>query len=58
LSSVTGAVCLLLVLALASVGTWLLFRGYRRDDALGSLLGLLVIVAAGIPAAAFGAVSS
>lgn len=58
MSTVAGVVVLALALLLAAAGLWFLVRGHRRKDSLRSLLGLLLLLAAGFPAAVFGAISS
>jgi hypothetical protein len=57
-STVAGVVFLTLAVLLAGGGSWLLIRGYRRAESMQSLLGLLLLLAAGFPAAVVGALSS
>jgi hypothetical protein len=52
---VTGFLVLTVTLVLGSLV--LLVRGVRRNDSTSHLLGLLTMIAAGIPAAAYGAAS-
>jgi hypothetical protein len=47
--------CLVLTAALVLTGVVLLVRSRRRSDATGDLLGLMALMAAGAPAAAYGA---
>jgi hypothetical protein len=49
--------CLALTVALAAGGLVLLVRSHRRLDATGELLGLMTLMAAGVPAAVYGAAS-
>jgi hypothetical protein len=49
--------CLVLTVALAAGGLVLLVRSHRRLDATGELLGLMTLMAAGVPAAVYGAAS-
>jgi hypothetical protein len=52
---VAGFLVLSVVLVLGSLV--LMVRGVRRNDPTGDLLGLLMMIAAGIPAAVYGAAS-
>ena len=47
--------CLVLTAALVLGGVVLLVRSVRREDATGDLLGLMALMAAGAPAAVYGA---
>ena len=49
--------CLVLTALLVLGGVVLLGRSLRRKDATGDLLGLMTLMAAGVPAAAYGAAS-
>jgi len=49
--------CLVLTVALVVGGIALLVRSHRRLDATGELLGLMTLMAAGAPAAVYGAAS-
>lgn len=53
-----SVVFLVLAVVLAGGGAWTMVRAYRRDDSLRSMLGLLLIIAAGIPGAVFGTLDS
>ena len=47
--------CLVLTAGLVLAGVALLVRSRRRSDATGELLAMLALMAAGAPAAAYGA---
>jgi hypothetical protein len=49
--------CLVLTAALVGGGGVLLVRSLRREDATGDLAGLMTLMAAGVPAAVYGAAS-
>jgi hypothetical protein len=49
--------CLVLTVALVLGAVVLLVRSVRRHDATFDLLGLVTLLAAGVPAAAYGAAS-
>jgi hypothetical protein len=49
--------CLVLTVALVLAAVVLLVRSVRRHDATFDLLGLVTLLAAGVPAAAYGAAS-
>jgi len=49
--------CLMLTAALVLGGVVLLGRSLRREDATGDLAGLMTLMAAGVPAAVYGAAS-
>jgi hypothetical protein len=50
--------CLVLVGSLVLVSVIAFVRSHRRRDPLGALVGLLAMLSAGIPAAAYGAMSA
>jgi hypothetical protein len=49
--------CLLLVAALVAISVVAFVRSHRKEDPMGSLIGLGALVIAGIPAAAYGAMT-
>jgi drug/metabolite transporter (DMT)-like permease len=49
--------CLVLTAVLAVIGVVLLARSHRGEDSLQALLGLVMLMAASIPAAVYGAAS-
>jgi len=57
-SRATETVSLVCALALCAVATALMVRSHRRKDAFGSLLALIVLLVAGIPASFYGALSA
>ena len=50
--------CLLLVVALVVISVVAFVWSHRREDPMGSLVGLGAMVSAGVPAAAFGAMAA
>jgi hypothetical protein len=52
------AACLLLVVALVITSVIALVWSHRNDDPLGSLIGLGAVAIAGVPAAAYGAMTA
>lgn len=50
--------CLALAVSLVLVSLIAFVRSHRQRDPLGSLVGLLAMLTAGIPAAAYGAMSA
>jgi len=52
------AACLLLVVALVVTSVIAFVWSHRQNDRLGSLIGLGAVVAAGVPAAAYGAMTT
>ena len=52
------AACLVLVVALVGTSVAGFVWSHRKDDPMGSLVGLGAIVVAGMPAAAYGAMSA
>jgi len=55
---VAPATCLILVVALVVTAVVGFVWSHRKDDPMGSLIGLGALVVAGIPAAAYGAMSA
>lgn len=51
------AVCLLLVGTLVAASVAAFVWSHRKDDPMGSLIGLGALVIAGLPAAAYGAMT-
>jgi len=56
--SVVLTVCLVLTVALVLISLIAFVRSHRRSDPMDSLIGLAAMVGAGIPAAAYGAMSA
>jgi hypothetical protein len=52
------AACLVLVVGLVVTSVIAFARSHRNDDPLGSLIGLSALVIAGVPAAAYGAMTA
>ena len=52
------AACLVLVVALVGTSAIAFVWSHRKEDPMGSLIGLGSLVAAGIPAAAYGAMAA
>jgi hypothetical protein len=50
--------CLSLVAALVVTSAVAFVRSHRKDDTVGSLVGLGALVVAGVPAAAYGAMAT
>ena len=53
----TEAASLSLVVALCVAATVVMVRSHRRSDSLGSLVALMMFVAAGVPASIYGTLS-
>ena len=49
--------CLILVVALVGTAVAAFVRSHRKDDSMGSLVGMGAMVVAGMPAAAYGAMT-
>jgi len=49
--------CLFLVVALVVTSVAAFVRSHRKDDQMGSLVGLGALIFAGIPAATYGAIT-
>jgi len=52
------ATCLLLVVALVATAVVGFLWSHRKNDPMGSLIGLCALVVAGLPAAAYGAMTA
>jgi hypothetical protein len=52
------ATCLFLIMALVVTAVGGFVWSHRKDDPMGSLIGLGALVAAGMPAAAYGAMTA
>jgi len=52
-----AAACLILVVGLVVTAMVAFVRSHRKDDEMGSLVGLGALIFAGIPAAAYGAMT-
>ena len=52
-----AAACLILVAGLVVTSVAAFVRSHRKDDEMGSLVGLGALIFAGIPAATYGAIT-
>jgi ABC-type phosphate transport system permease subunit len=52
------AACLVLVVALVLTSVMAFARSHRNEDPLGSLIGFVALLLAGVPAVAYGASTS
>lgn len=50
--------CLILVVALVATSAAAFLQSHRKDDAMGSLVGLGAMTVAAVPAVAYGAMTS